>query len=80
MRCLTFNKWIFSTIGAWIIAPEDDDQQQYLQVDLGIASDVAYVGFQGKGDMWVTWVQISYSTDGVEWQFLLDITQDPQVC
>jgi hypothetical protein len=70
---------IIST-GAWVTAPENNDKEQYLQVDLGIASHVMYVGFQGKGDMWVTFARISYSMDGMEWIFFLDIEQKPQVC
>lgn len=38
-----------------------------------------YVAFQGSENMWVTWVRIAYSTDAVDWQFLLDIHGTPQV-
>jgi hypothetical protein len=62
-----------------MIAPENNDQKQYLQVDLGLSSHVTYVVFQGKGEMWVTWARIAYSIDGVQWKFLLDINQEPQV-
>ena len=38
-----------------------------------------YVAFQGSGNMWVTWARIAFSTDGDEWEFLLDINDEPQV-
>lgn len=62
-----------------MIASEDDDQYQYLQVDLGIVRRVRFIGFQGKDNMWVTWARISYSMDALEWTFFLDIEQKAQV-
>ena len=70
---------LFRLPGAWVIASVDNDQNQYIQVDLGTASHVLYVGFQGKDNMWVTWARMAYSLDGLEWTFLLDIEDKAQV-
>ena len=54
--------------GAWAAAA--NDQNQWLQVDIGISKKVTHLATQGRNgiDQWVTSYKVEYSTDGVSFQ------------
>ena len=57
---------------AWCAGNNDD--KQYLQVDLGRILTVARVATQGHPDnlQWVTSYKVAYSMDGIFWRNALD--------
>ena len=56
-------------------------KNEWLLVDLGVASDVSGVETQGRGeiDEWVTQFMVSYSLDAFKWEFARDIYGNKKV-
>lgn len=54
--------------GAW--SSGANDQNQWLQVDIGISKNVTHLATQGRNavDQWVTSYTVEYSTDGASFQ------------
>ena len=48
---------------------------EWVLVDLGVASEVSGIVTQGRGDVseWVTHFMVSYSLDAYKWEFARDI-------
>ena len=58
-----------------------NDQNQWLQADLGTIKKVTHLGTQGRNaaDQWVTSYKVVYSTDGASFQFYKEQGAD-EVC
>ena len=56
-------------------------KNEWLLVDLGVASDVSGVETQGRGeiDEWVSQFMLSYSLDAFKWEFARDIYGNKKV-
>ena len=56
-------------------------KNEWLLVDLGVASDVSGVETQGRGeiDEWVSQFMVSYSLDAFKWEFARDIYGNKKV-
>ena len=59
---------------AWC-AGEDPTPNEWILVDLGVASEVSGIVLQGRSEVeeWVTQFMISYSLDAFKWEFARDI-------
>ena len=55
---------------------------EWVLVDLGVASEVSGIVTQGRGDVseWVTHFMVSYSLDAYKWEFARDIYGTKKVC
>ena len=55
---------------------------EWVLVDLGVASEVSGIVTQGRGDIpeWVTHFMVSYSLDAYKWEFARDIYGTKKVC
>lgn len=74
MQCaVKFARLHESGAKAWCAA--NKARNEWLLVDLGVASKISGVVSQGRGDVdeWVTHFMISYSLDAYKWEFARDI-------
>ena len=64
-----------------ITDPTQQSKNEWLLVDLGVASDVSGVETQGRGeiDEWVSQFMVSYSLDAFKWEFARDIYGNKKV-
>ena len=64
---------------AWCAAKKAVNE--WLLVDLGVASEVSGIVTQGRGDVtqWVTHFMVSYSLDAYKWEFARDIYGNKKV-
>ena len=64
---------------AWCAAKKAVNE--WLLVDLGVASEVSGIVTQGRGDIsqWVTHFMVSYSLDAYKWEFARDIYGNKKV-
>ena len=66
---------------AW--CPEQDREDEWILVDLGVQSEIAAIMTQGRdkrgGRAWVTHYHISYSEDAYRWEWARDIYGDKKV-
>ena len=64
---------------AW--CPAHAAKNEWLLVDLGVASTISGVVTQGRGNVkeWITHFMISYSLDAYKWEFARDIYGNKKV-
>jgi len=64
------------SVGGWV--PANADMRPYLQIDLRIAISVHGFGTLGgyNVDCWTTGYHVQYSTDGVNFEYLVDTSKD----
>ncbi len=64
---------------AW--CPAHAAKNEWLLVDLGVASKISGVVTQGRGNVkeWITHFMVSYSLDAYKWEFARDIYGNKKV-
>ena len=56
--------------GAWAVAPDQINQNQWIQVDLRIKTRITYVATQGRADdvQWIKKYKLQFGDDGTSFQ------------